>query len=152
MKDHPRCRSRRRYRATVIAALFALLIFTPRVHAGHDDEYVPTISAERAKRLVESGEKIIFIDMRTVADFEKQRVPGARSIPVTEIQKRHAEIPQAGRVILYCVCPPGGTDETYAYFSLRDKGLRNVVVLEEGFSGWVKKKYPVESGPAKGAN
>ncbi|HEY3304482.1 MAG TPA: rhodanese-like domain-containing protein [Candidatus Binatia bacterium] len=130
-----------------LGALVCLTLWlTPAAHAGHDDEFIPTIPAERVKALLDSGEKIIFIDLRPPSEFQKGRLPGARSIPVGELQKRSAEVPQSGRVVLYCGCPPGGVDESYAYLALRGKGYRNAIVLEEGFAGWVKKKYPTEAG------
>jgi rhodanese-related sulfurtransferase len=113
--------------------------------AGHDDEYVDTIPAERVKNLLDGGEKILLVDLRPAGDFQKARLPGAISIPISELQKRHQEIPKSGRVILYCACPPGGVDESYSYLALQGKGYRNVSVLEDGFSGWAQRKFPVVS-------
>ena len=113
--------------------------------AGHDDEYIETVPAERVKKLLEGGEKILLVDLRPAGDFQKARLPGAISIPISELQKRHQEIPKSGRVILYCACPPGGVDESYSYLALRGKGYRNVSVLEDGFSGWAQRKFPVVS-------
>jgi rhodanese-related sulfurtransferase len=127
-------------------ALIPLLLFRPAfVNAGHDDEYIDTIPPERIKQMLEGGEKIFFVDLRPAGDFQKSRLPGARSIPITELQNRHQEIPKSGRVILYCACPPGGVDEAYSYLALRGKGFRNVSVLQDGFSGWAQRKFPTES-------
>src|SRR5687767_13510930 len=71
-------------------------------HAGHDDEYVDRIPADRIKALMDGGEKIFFVDLRAVNEFQTTHLPGARSIPITELQKRYGEIPKSGRVILYC--------------------------------------------------
>jgi len=95
--------------------------------------------------MLEGGEKILFVDLRPAGDFQKSRLPGARSIPITELQNRDQEIPKSGRVILYCACPPGGVDEAYSYLALRGKGFRNVSVLQDGFSGWAQRKFPTES-------
>jgi rhodanese-related sulfurtransferase len=127
-------------------ALISLLLFRPAlVGAGHDEEYIDTIPPERVKKMLEGGEKILFVDLRPAGDFQKSRLPGARSIPITELQNRHQEIPKSGRVILYCACPPGGVDEAYSYLALRGKGYRNVSVLQDGFSGWAQRKLPTES-------
>jgi rhodanese-related sulfurtransferase len=127
-------------------ALISLLLFRPAfVNAGHDDEYIDTIPPEMVKKLLEGGEKILFVDLRPAGDFQKSRLPGARSIPISELQNRHQEIPKSGRVILYCACPPGGVDEAYSYLALRGKGFRNVTVLQDGFSGWAQRKFPTES-------
>ena len=132
--------------AIVTLAIFGLVAVAPIVaHAGHDDEYIEPISAERVKKLIEGGEKFAFVDLRPAGDFQKGHLPGALSIPITELPKRLGEIPKAGRVVLYCACPPGGVDESYSYLMLRGKGYRNVAVLENGFSAWTQRKFPTES-------
>jgi rhodanese-related sulfurtransferase len=114
------------------------------VYAGHGEEPVQTIAPERVKVLLDNREKIFFVDLRTTKEFQQKRLPGARSIPVAELEKRFAEVPKVGRVILYCACRPG--DDTYAYFLLRDNGYNNVSVIDDGFDGWLERKYPVETG------
>ena len=132
--------------AVVTLAIFGLAAFAPMAaHAGHDDEYIEPISAERVKKLIEGGEKFVFVDLRPAGDFQKAHLPGALSIPIADLAKRIAEIPKAGRVVLYCACPPGGVDESYSYLMLRGKGYRNVAVLENGFSSWAQRKFPIES-------
>ncbi|HWP56844.1 MAG TPA: rhodanese-like domain-containing protein [Candidatus Acidoferrales bacterium] len=125
-----------------MAASFSLWAWT--AGAGHDDEYIETLPAERLKAMLDQREPVVLIDLRPPGEFAKARLPGARSIPVDELQKRFTEIPKSGRVILYCGCPPGGVDESYSFLSLRSKGFRNVAMLAEGFDGWVKRNYPIE--------
>ena len=128
-----------------LALLIALLSYSPfPVYAGHGEEPVQTISMERVKFLLDNKEKIFFVDLRTPKEFQQKRLPGARSIPVAELEKRLTEIPKTGRVILYCTCRPG--DDSYAYFLLRDNDYANVSVIDDGFDEWVKRKFPVESG------
>jgi rhodanese-related sulfurtransferase len=131
---------------TACLPLLFILLFTRAVAIpGHDDEYIETIPPERVKRMLDGGEKIMFIDLRPASEFQKSRLPGARSIPVNELQKRYQEIPKSGRVIVYCSCPPGGVDEAYSYLALRGKGYRNVSVLQDGFSGWLQRNLPTEN-------
>jgi rhodanese-related sulfurtransferase len=134
-----------RHRVTLFYLALAFLVWVSPGNAGHDDEYIETVPAERVKAMLDRGEQLVFIDLRPPGDFAKSRLPGARSIPIAEVQKRFAEIPKSGRVILYCGCPPGGLDESYSFLSLRSKGFRNVSVLAEGFDGWLKHRYPVEN-------
>lgn len=142
---------RRALRAPHLLLLGFLACVPWSVYPGHDqpDEdlvYFLPMPAERAKRLLDVGEKIVFIDLRPRAEFDRQRLPRAQSIPLKELEGRAALIPKAGRVILYCGCPPGKVDEAYAYQLLRDLGYRNVSVLEGGFAEWQKRGYPVETG------
>ena len=132
------------YRA--LLALFVSLTWHSPIpaYAGHGEEPIQTISMERVKLFIDNKEKIFFVDLRTPKEFQQKRLPGARSIPIAELEKRLTEIPKTGRVILYCACRPG--DDSYAYFLLRDNEYNNVSVMEDGFEGWVKRKFPVESG------
>jgi rhodanese-related sulfurtransferase len=56
--------------------------------------------------------------------------------------------PKAGRIIIYCSCKAGEEDGD-AYFMLRDNGYRNAAVMEEGFAGWLRRNYLIESGTKK---
>ncbi len=100
------------------------------------------IPAEYAKRLVDEGDHPVFFDFRPAEEFKKGRVPGAKSLPLSELRRRWLELPRTGRVILYCACPREEIQAGYQY--LRDQGYRNLSVMEEGFPGWVKRGYPVE--------
>ena len=128
---------------TVAALIFGC--WATRVDAGHGkDDDVDLITVEQVKRFLDAREKLILIDLRPAADFKQKRLPGARSIPLTELKQRLGEIPRAGRVILYCDCR--AADEAEAFYLLRDNGHRNVAVLQEGFSRWTSLNYPLEVG------
>lgn len=131
--------------ATWLAALAAGSGVVAR--AGHDfEEPVEFTAAEQVKRLLDIGENVTFVDLRPPEEFSKGHLPGARSIPVDALAHRWNEIPTAGRVVLYCACPPGQRDETYAYALLRQEKYRNIAFLEAGYTEWVKRGYPVEAG------
>ena len=115
------------------------------VEGSHETREVNTITADRVKLLLDAGEKISLVDLRPAKEFKQKRLPGARSIPMTEVHKRLQEIPRAGRVVLYSATPRNEIiDEVYQY--LEDQGYRNVTVMVEGFQGWIRRNYPVESG------
>lgn len=133
--------------AACVCMIWLFGIWPEMTHAGHEfDETIETIKPEQVKLLLNAGEKLALVDLRPVKEFKEKRLPGARSIPVTELEKRFSEIPKTGRVVLYCGCPPGGADESYSFLFLREKGYRNVSVMETGFSHWVKQNYPTEDG------
>jgi rhodanese-related sulfurtransferase len=133
--------------AACIAMICLLGVSPGLTQAGHEfDETIETIKPEQVKLFLNAGDKLMLVDLRPVKEFKEKRLPGARSIPVAELEKRFSEIPKTGRVVLYCGCPPGGADESYSFLFLREKGYRNVSVMEAGFSNWVKQKYPTEAG------
>lgn len=125
-----------------LTALWGILSALP-ASAGHGTGGpVLAIPAEYAKRLLDEGDQPIFVDLRPAGEFRKSRLPGARSLPLSELRRRYAEIPRTSRVILYCACPPLEVQAAYQF--LRDEGYRNISVMEEGFPGWVKRGYPLE--------
>ncbi len=67
---------------------------------------VLAIPPDYARRLVDEGDRPIFVDLRPLEEFRKGRLPGACSLPISELRRRFAEVPRTGRVILYCACPP----------------------------------------------
>jgi rhodanese-related sulfurtransferase len=131
-------------------AAVALMMFWPAVlSAGHGTEDdVLTVTAEQVKVFLDAREKIVLVDLRPVQDFQKTRLPGARSLPMKELDKRFHEIPKSGRVVLYCDCPQNQIIEQ-AYQLLKDYGYRNAAVMADAFQEWVSRKYPLETGPKK---
>jgi rhodanese-related sulfurtransferase len=116
--------------------------------AGHETRDVSTIAADRLKLLLDSGEKFVLIDLRPAREFQEKRIPGSRSIPSTELDKRIGEIPRSGRVVVYAATPQNEiADSVFELFE--DNKYRNATFMLEGFQGWLKLKYPVEIGPKK---
>jgi rhodanese-related sulfurtransferase len=100
------------------------------------------------KAFLDAREKLILVDLRAGADFQKARLPGARSVPLKELAKRYTEIPRSGRVVLYCDCPQNQIIDD-AYLLLKDYGYRNAAIMADGFQGWVSRGYPMDIGVRK---
>jgi rhodanese-related sulfurtransferase len=111
-------------------------------HVGVGAGTPPLVPVELAERFLDAGEHPVFIDLRPPEEYKAGRLPGAHSIPSSEVLKRYAEIPRTGRVILYCTCPLREVEPAYQF--LWDHGYRNISFLDEGFPGWVKRGYPLE--------
>ena len=112
--------------------------------AGHGvEDTVDNISAERVKQLMDAGEKLVFIDMRPAKEYQQNRLPGARSLPIAEVANRFKEIPKSGRVVLYCDCKTYDIADRAVFLEYR--GYRNIFIMPEGYSGWVKRGYPLET-------
>ena len=137
--------SARRINLKLASILFALDVFhAVAVFAGHGvEDAIDMIPAERVKQLLDGGEKLVFIDMRPAQEFQQSRLPGARSLPIAEVANRFSEIPKSGRVILYCDCKPYDIADRAVFLEYR--GYRNIFVMPEGYSGWVKRRYPIET-------
>ncbi len=107
------------------------------------EDTIDMLAAERVKQLMDAGEKLTFIDLRPTKEYQQTRLPGARSIPIAEVANRYAEIPKIGRVILYCDCKTYDISDRAVFLEYR--GYRNIFVMPEGYSGWVKRGYPLDS-------
>jgi rhodanese-related sulfurtransferase len=134
-----------RARPSALFLLSWLTLVPTNLFAGHGvEDSIDTIQADRVKRLLDSGAKLVLVDLRTAKEFQENRLPGARSIPATELPKRFEEIPKSGQVVLYCACTLNEIAERAAFLEFR--GYRNIFVMPEGYPGWVKRGYPLETG------
>jgi rhodanese-related sulfurtransferase len=137
--------SGRRINHKLASILFALNVFhAVAVFAGHGvEDSIDMIPAERVKQLLDAGEKLVFIDMRPAKEYQQNRLPGARSLPIAEVANRFSEIPKTGRVVLYCDCKTYDIADRVVFLEYR--GYRNIFVMPEGYSGWVKRGYPIDT-------
>lgn len=137
--------SGRRIEVRIFFLVGLIGVFLPWLaFAGHSvEDTVDNLSADRAKQLMDAGEKLTFIDMRPAKEYQQSRLPGARSLPIAEVASRFSDIPKTGRVILYCDCKPYDIADRAVFLEYR--GYRNIFVMPEGYSGWVKRGYPIDN-------
>ncbi len=89
-----------------------------------------------------SNDEVVVLDVRPVEEFEAGHIPGARSIPVSELERRLEELPPGREVIAYCRGP-------YCVFSdeavtlLRTRGYQ-AKRLSIGLPDWRSAGLPVE--------
>jgi hypothetical protein len=72
----------------------------------HDEQGVPypdipRITVEEARAKFDAGEAI-FVDVRSLEEYQVRHIPGAVSMPTEEIPQRYAELPKDAEIILYC--------------------------------------------------
>jgi len=132
------------YWSVSLSVLCGVLAVVPALasHGGNGSGPPPLIQPEYARQLLDAGEAVTFIDLRSAKEFQAGRLPGARSIPFWDLLSRYKEVPRVGRVVLYCDCSPTEIQDPYRF--LWDQGYRNLAILQDGFAGWAKRGYPVE--------
>lgn len=64
------------------------------------DELVRTINAGIAKAMIEDEFKLL--DVRYEEEYEESRIPGAKHIPLHELNKRIGELDPTARYVVYC--------------------------------------------------
>ncbi|WP_107122470.1 ArsR/SmtB family transcription factor [Streptomyces dysideae] len=136
-----------------VAALYALLRRVAQVHQdaveparraylglGTDD----VAEADREELLARAAAgEIVVLDVRPAEEYEAGHIPGALSIPVTELADRIAELPEETEVVAYC----RGAYCVLAHDAvrlLRERG-RRAVRLVEGMLEWRLAELPVET-------
>lgn len=99
-------------------------------------------------RLVAAGEVVVF-DVRPREEYEAGHIPGARSVPLDELDARLVGLPSEVEVVAYCrgpycVLAPQAVKEC------RARGLR-ARRLEDGFPEWRLAGLPVAVGGEEAA-
>ena len=107
--------------------------------------YAPTISAAAAKAVLDADPNAVFVDLRPKADYDKEHIPGAISIPFDELERRYSGIPVGRPVIIYsqCACDDQGTR---AVQLLLDKGYSTIAEIQGGLDKWLEAGYETVSG------
>ena len=133
-----------RARPLVRPLLLAALALVPSPAAAGHGAPIPVLTTEvtYAKRLLDAGQPLVFVDLRPAAEFSRGRLPHALSIPLPELRRRYGEIPRTELVILYCDCPTEALDAAFHFVA--QEGYANASVLPEGYRGWVTHGYPIE--------
>ena len=97
------------------------------------------ITAEEAKKFMDSEEGCIILDVRTREEYDQGHIPGAILIPDTEIEAKAADLlPDKDQLILvYC---RSGRRSKLAAQSLADLGYTNI----REFGGILDWPYEIE--------
>lgn len=77
------------------------------------------------------------IDVRSASEYQAGHIPGAKLIPIEEIEYRLDEVPKVQTLILVC---QGGTRSAAACEILSKHGFTNVINIFDGTASWPGKK------------
>ncbi len=89
-----------------------------------------------------SDDQIILLDVRPAEEYAAGHLPQARSMPVTELEARLAELPVDREIVAYCRGPYCVfADEAVALLRTRGYSARR---LEQGVPEWRALGLPVE--------
>lgn len=129
----------------LITPLLTLILTFTAAPASANEDVIEAMNDYLAFQEYESGimipqqidkmvfEASTFIDTRDSEQFAAGTIPGAVNIEWRQVLDRIDEIPESGKVILFCNT---GSLSSQAVFALRVAGRENVVVLQTGFNGW----------------
>lgn len=126
-----------RDRRRAIVALLAGLLALPA--PGNEPSGV--VNLEEARSALESG-RALLIDIREPAEHATGVAPGARLLPMSQLNARWREIPMdpAQPVLLIC----NTQNRTRATLeALRRQGYTNVKYVHGGMSEWARRGWPM---------
>lgn len=101
------------------------------------------VGQEELLRRVRAGE-VTVLDVRPREEYIAGHIPGALSIPVTDLRKRLGELPKGRDIVAYCRGP-------YCVMAfdavelLRRKGLR-AHRMETGVNEWRARRWRIAAG------
>jgi rhodanese-related sulfurtransferase len=98
------------------------------------------------KALVERVRKgeVTVLDVRPSEEFQTGHIPGAHSVPLSELKQRIASLPRNEEIVAYCR-GPYCVLAVEAVAILRKHGFR-AIRLEDGVQDWRTRGYPVAAG------
>jgi len=108
-----------------------------------DREEMESLSPEELEERLERDD-VLVLDVRPKEEYEAGHIPGARSLPIDQIEEHLDELPDDKEIVAYCRGP-------YCVYSddavrqLREEG-REALRLTEGLPDWLVEGRSVEGG------
>ena len=102
----------------------------------------PVPAAELLARL--HAEDVTVVDVRPEDEYAAGHIPGALSIPATELERRLSELPDDREIVAYCR-GPYCVLSLDAVTALRRHGFR-ARRLEDGVPDWRARGYAISTG------
>ncbi|MGH9369422.1 MAG: ArsR/SmtB family transcription factor [Thermoanaerobaculia bacterium] len=95
--------------------------------------------AQRVRR-----REVTLLDVRPVEEYRAGHIPGAISVPLSELKKRLSELPRDGQIVAYCRGP-------YCVLAVEAVGIlrthgRKALRFEDGVPEWRLRGYPLVAG------
>lgn len=98
-----------------------------------ETKFPHTISNEELKNKIAAGEKINILDVREPVEYVFGRIPGAKSIPLGELEQRTNELDPNEEYMI--VCRTGNRSDV-ACQTLAEKGFMRLKNAVQGMTEW----------------
>jgi len=83
----------------------------------------------------------VFLDVRTLGEYQNGHVPHALHIPVQVLASRLNEVPKDKKIYVYC---ESGVRSTKASKILAKAGFTRIENMRASMRGWRNADYPIE--------
>lgn len=111
-----------------------------RRYIGEED--VEELTKDDLWERLQRKEKLVVLDVRPTEEYEAGHLPGALSIPLSELKKRMGELPKSKQIVAYCRGPVCAMAPAAARL-LKSKGFK-VKRLADGPPDWHAAGLPLE--------
>ncbi len=100
---------------------------------------VSAVGADQVRRQLRDRDALV-LDVRGEGEWAAGHLPGARHLPLGELDQRLGEIPRESPIIVHC---QSGSRAAIAASLLRARGFTDVRVYTGGFGEWLAGGHPV---------
>jgi rhodanese-related sulfurtransferase len=108
-----------------------------------------SISVQELNRLIAKGSPAMLLDVRTPGEYASVHVPGARLIPLDELDATGLSREQGGDPApVYVLCQSGGRARR-AIEKLQSAGAQGCILVEGGTQAWMDAGLPVNRGESR---
>jgi rhodanese-related sulfurtransferase len=102
---------------------------------------VPAIDVNQLRQQLTAEPAPFLLDVREPWEYQAGHVPGARLIPLAELEDRVNEVPRDQPILAIC---HSGQRSLAAAGYLLDLGYTSVSNVDGGTAAWIERGYPVE--------
>ena len=100
------------------------------------------IEPAELKAMMDSGERIVLLDVREPHEYEINRIPNSTLIPLRDLPSRVSELDTADEIVVHCLM--GGRSALACEF-LRSAGFGKLKNLRGGIRAWIEQVDPSQA-------
>lgn len=104
----------------------------------------PRIEPRSLAQMLERGEPVQLIDVRSPREYEEAHVPGAINVPLEQVESRLSDLRPGQPAVL--ICQSGRRADMCR--TILENHRDDLIVLEGGTSAWIKEGLPIVRGTA----
>ncbi|MGB1287686.1 MAG: rhodanese-like domain-containing protein, partial [Aggregatilineales bacterium] len=125
----------------VLTALYSVGIdnvpgyFTADILEQGETVSIPEMPPEAA------GDEALIVDVRGAGEYTSEHIPDALNIPMPQLHRRIAELPQDRRILFQC---QSGVRSQVVTSFLMSQGINNVATMPGGINAWRAADLPVQ--------
>lgn len=109
--------------------------------AGKTSNSIETITVHELCHLLDEGKPAWILDVRNDEEVEKEKIPDAHHIHITQLPNNLNKIPKNQTINIFC---GSGLRSTIATSFLKQRGWEDIKVVLGGTAGWKSKTCPIE--------